>query len=329
MNDYSQQNNNQRPAGRSTNPFVYILATIGVFTLLAFIAMVVLLVTAIQSVPHITFGGGRGGEDLEFIRNMKNEKYIAGIKLDTEINSETADVVLKKLEEARKSQGAVGILLEVSSPGGAVVPSQELYDLVKQINEKKPVVAYVRDMAASGAYYASASAKQIVANRTSLIGSVGVILSSFEATQAIQFLKLKPVTLKTGKLKDSGSPMREWTAEDKAYLQKLIEDTRHQFVEDIVAARKLSPEVVSYMSDGRVVLGAEAVGLNLVDKIGNKQDALNSIADFAGLPEAPKLIYLEDRKDMRLLINELLQESRSFVSHLQNISGRQEKMELK
>lgn len=329
MNDYSQQTNNQRPQGRSTNPFVYILATIGVFTLLAFIAMVVVLVTAIRSVPHISFGGGSGGDDIEFIRDIKNEKYIAGIKLDTEINSESADIVLKKLEDARKSQGAVGILLEVSSPGGAVVPSQELYDVVKQIGEKKPVVAYVRDMAASGAYYASASAKQIVANRTSLVGSIGVILSSFEATQAIQFLKLKPMTLKTGKLKDSGSPVREWNNDDKVYLQKLIDDTRRQFVDDVVAGRGLTPEVVNYMSDGRVVLGNEALSLKLVDKIGNKQDALNSIAELAGLPEAPKLIYLEDRKDMRLLLNELLQESRSFVSSLKSVSGRQEKMELK
>lgn len=308
--------------GRRPHPFLVALAVVGVLALAAAGSVLVVVGLAFKSIPDFTASRGIGsgnvnGDGGQYLGNLRLDKAIAGIRLEGEVNSPMATEIVEKLREAQKDKRIVGILLEVNSPGGSVVASQEIYDTLKEVKTTKPVVAYVREMSASGAYYASASATRIVGNRGSLIGSIGVILSTVEATQLMDWLKLKPVTLKTGKLKDTGSPTREWTADDRAYLQDLINKTREQFVTDVRTERPIDEAGVALMSDGRVVLGTQALELKLIDKIGSKETALQDIAELASLATPPELIYMEPAREFPALLSEFLKEQgASFAGHL-------------
>jgi protease-4 len=279
-------------------------AALGAVALIAALSFVVLVVAVVSS-----FSGSNGflvsGSSLHAVHG---EKIVAGIRLEGEVNPEMATEIVDMLEEAADDKNVAGVLLDVNSPGGSVVASQEIYDTVARLRETIPVVVYVREMAASGAYYASASASRIVANRGSMLGSIGVILSTVETSELIKWAKLKPVTLKTGALKDAGSPMREWTPADREYLQQLIEDTRKIFVADVKATRKISDEAAARLSDGRVVLGAEALTLKLVDAIGSRNDALVAAAGLAGIKGKPELIYIKRKKPFAELFNEVFNE---------------------
>jgi protease-4 len=292
----ADENNRRQP-----HFITLILAALGALALVAvvlFIGLIVVLATALSG-GHTTSVS---------VMKPTSGKYVAGIRLHGEVNAELADEVVDLIEEASLDKDVAGVLLDVNSPGGSVVASQEIYDTIARKRETLPVVAYVREMAASGAYYSVASASKIVANRGSLVGSIGVILSTVETTELMKWAKLKPITMKTGSLKDAGSPVREWTEADKSYLQALIEDTRKVFVSDVVAMRKLEPEAVSHMADGRVVLGAEAVRLKLVDVVGSKEDALQAAAGLAGIKEKPELIYIEPKKNFKMFLREMLEE---------------------
>jgi protease-4 len=251
-----------------------------------------------------------------------NSPYIAGIKLNAEISDQVADEVIDKLESAQDDNAAVGVLFEVSSPGGAVVPSQEIFDAVKNVRAKKPIVVYVREMAASGAYYSSASASKIIANRGSLIGSIGVVMNGFEANELMQFLKIKPVTIKTGSLKDTGSPMRPMDNNDKKYLQNLIEATRTEFVADVKGERGLSNSTMDFMSDGRVVLAPQAVSLKLIDGIGSKNTALSEITQLAKQKKIPELFYYENIESFSDIF------SKNFSSQVTGLLERGAKLQL-
>ncbi|WP_161597546.1 signal peptide peptidase SppA [Fluviispira multicolorata] len=277
-----------------------VLSTIGAISILFIILFVSFLAYTIHSISggmknlSSTLNNQTSATGINFTVPASNTEYIAGIKLSGEINSTLANEVIEKLETAKDDKNAVGVLFEVSSPGGTVVPSQEMYDAINDFRAKKPVVVYVRELAASGAYYSSASADKIIANRGSLIGSIGVIISNIEADKLMTFLKLNPITLKTGALKDAGSPTRSMNENDKKYLQTLIENMRTQFVADVKAGRKLPDSTLSFMSDGRVVLANEALKLKLIDGIGTKQTALAEIANLAKLKKTPELFYYEN-----------------------------------
>lgn len=298
----NQQNEDSNQKGHKSNfilgkikTFFTIIGVLSVLfvTLIIIAAFVAVSKFSLPSTISSSTNGkinGIGG----FSKPQSTTNYIAAIRLNGEITSESAAVVIEKLEAAKDDNQAVGILFDVNSPGGSVVPSQEIYDLIKNIKETKPVVTYVRDVAASGAYYASASSSKIIANRGSIIGSIGVIMNGFEADKLFQFLKINPVVIKTGALKDSGSAVRPFNEKDKQYLQELLEETRQQFVEDVKQARKTSDSTMKFMSDGRVVLGPQALNIKLIDALGSKELAASEIANLAKLKTVPPVYYYED-----------------------------------
>jgi protease-4 len=272
-----------------------ILSTIGVIFLVFFIALGSLVVFVVHSFSaSMQAANHAANSKLNYSIPTHMGSYVAGIRLSGEISDDTANEIVDKLETAREDSAAVGILLEVNSPGGSVVPSQEIYDEVKKVAASKPVVVYVREMAASGAYYSSASATKIVANRGSMVGSIGVIMEGYDAQKLMEFLKVTPNTVKTGELKDTGSPTRAMTDKDRKYLQTLIEATRQEFASDVKQGRGTSDDTMNYMSDGRVVLAPEALKLKLIDKVGSKDDALSEIAFSAKIKKAPELFYYEN-----------------------------------
>lgn len=233
-----------------------------------------------------------------------SKKYFAGIRLNTEIFDKVADDVNQKFERAMNDPKAAGVFFEINSPGGMVVPSQEIYDEVIKVKAKKPVVAYVRSLDASGAFYSSIPSTKIVANRGSLIGSLGVVMQSFETTQLVKFLKLKPVTLKTGALKDAGSPLRPMTSQDKKYLEGLIGSMRSQFAADVKKARNLDDKTMDYLSDARVVLAPEALKLKIIDKVGSRDDAVSELVTLSKSDKNTKVYYYGEKKTFAAILSQ-------------------------
>jgi len=200
--------------------------------------------------------------------------------------------ILEQLKRYEDSNSVKAILLNVDSPGGGVAASQEIYTEIKRLREKKDkiVVAYLSSTGASGAYYISCAANKIVANPGTIVGSIGVIAEWVSYADLLQWAKLKNIVFKTGEFKDTGSPTRPITENEKKYFQGLIDDMYVQFVEAVAAGRKLDLQEVRAMADGRVFTGRAAKERKLIDETGNFQDAVDLTAKLAGISGKPRLI---------------------------------------
>ena len=200
--------------------------------------------------------------------------------------------ILEQLKRYEDSNSVKAILLNVDSPGGGVAVSQEIYAEIKRLREKKDkiVVAYLSSTGASGAYYISCAANKIVANPGTIVGSIGVIAEWVSYADLLQWAKLKNIVFKTGEFKDTGSPTRPITENERKYFQGLIDDMYVQFVEAVAAGRKLDLQEVRAMADGRVFTGRAAKERKLIDETGNFQDAVDLTAKLAGISGKPRLI---------------------------------------
>ncbi len=192
------------------------------------------------------------------------------------------------------------IVMRINSPGGAIAPSQEIYEEIQKVRKKsgKPIVASLDSVAASGAFYIAAACDQIVANPGSITGSIGVILQWMEIKDLVSWAKMKPETITSGPLKDTGSPYRELTDAERVYLQRITSQLHAQFVRAVVAGRKgkVTAQEVARVADGRIFTGEEALALKLVDRLGNLDDAVNVAARMAGVRGKPGMIYPRKRK---------------------------------
>jgi len=150
-----------------------------------------------------------------------------------------ADAILKEIEDIQKDPKIKGVLLNVNSPGGAVPPSIEIAYAIKALKEHKPVVAYASGIMASGSYYASIYANTIIANPGSIVGSIGVIMESANIEELMDTIGVKTQIVKQGTYKEAGTPTREWTAEERAELERLTKDTYELFINDVANARGL------------------------------------------------------------------------------------------
>jgi protease-4 len=196
------------------------------------------------------------------------------------------------------------IVLRLNSPGGAIAPSQEIYAEILKIRQRnrKPVVASMDSVAASGAYYVAAACDEIVANPGSITGSIGVILQWLSLEDLVKWAKMRPETITSGALKAAGSPYQQLTEEERRYLQRIVQQLHGQFVRAVAAARKgkISEAEVAKLADGRVFTGEEALSLKLIDRLGNLDDAVRVAARRAGVRGEPTTIYPR-RRDRTLL----------------------------
>jgi protease-4 len=207
---------------------------------------------------------------------------IAVVELTGEIVS--GDDVIRQLKKYRDDKSIKAIVLRVESPGGAVAPSQEMYEEVKRTKSRKPIVVSMGSLAASGGYYVSCAATKIVANPGTLTGSIGVISEFPRIDPLLDKIGIQMNTIKSGKLKDAGNPYREMTKDDKTYFQDLIDDVHGQFIADVEKARKIDHKTLVAYADGRVFTGTQALKLHLIDTLGSFEDALSIAADLADIP---------------------------------------------
>src|SRR5437870_5748361 len=206
--------------------------------------------------------------------------------------------ILEQLKRYEDSNSIKAILLNIDSPGGGVAVSQEIYTEIKRLRQKKDktIIAYLSSTGASGAYYVACAANKIVANPGTVVGSIGVIAEWVNYADLLEWAKLKDIVFKTGEFKDTGSPSRALTDNEKKYFQGLIDDMYVQFVEAVSSGRKLDLQEVRSMADGRVFTGRNAKERKLIDEIGNFQDAVDLTAKLAGISGKPRLLRLNRQR---------------------------------
>ncbi|MFQ6605410.1 MAG: signal peptide peptidase SppA [Fidelibacterota bacterium] len=208
----------------------------------------------------------------------------------------SSEPTLDDFKELSDRYDIKAFVLRINSPGGAVAPSQELFEKVKAVNAHIPVVVSIGTVAASGGYYAAVGSQRIVANPGSITGSIGVIMDYPVVTDLMGKVGVKIETVKSGSLKDAGSPTREVTEADRAYFKDIITDMHQQFISAVAEQRKLDPEQVKTLADGRVFTGRQAVELGLVDTLGTLEDAIAIAAQFGGISGTPKTAKPRHRK---------------------------------
>jgi protease-4 len=232
-----------------------------------------------------------------------NEDYIASVLIDEIIlEDEKRDKKLKKIIDDSHIKA---LIVNVNSPGGTVVGSEKIYNILRKISEKKPVVIVMGTMAASGGYLISLGGDYIVSHNGTITGSIGVILQTAEVTELAQKLGIKFNNFKSGELKAVPNPTEKLTEEVRVAIMENIEDTYNFFLELVSERRNLPIEEVKKLADGRLYSGRQALKLKLVDAIGSEDTALKwlqevkkvnlTVKDYQLKPK-PKLmdIILED-----------------------------------
>ncbi len=209
--------------------------------------------------------------------------------------TESKDTI-KQLHDFGENEKIKAVVLRIDSPGGVVGPTQEIYEEVGKLTAKKKVVVSMGSVAASGGYYISAPANMIFANPGTLTGSIGVLMELSNIEGLLGKIGLKSYVLKSGKFKDTGSPVRKMTKEDKAVLQSVVDSMYGQFVKAVAMGRRLPVDEVRRLADGRVYSGEQALHLKLVDRLGNLQDAVAEAAKLAGIKGEPEIIYPPEKK---------------------------------
>jgi protease-4 len=204
--------------------------------------------------------------------------------------------MVRQLRKFQRNPKVKGIILRIDSPGGAVGPSQEIYNAVARIRDEgvKKVYASLGSVAASGGYYIASAADTIFANPGTLTGSIGVIMAFSNIQDLIEKIGIRPEVIKSGAFKDAGSPVRPISSKERKLLQNLVDDVHLQFVEDVAKGRSLSTEVVGQLADGRVYTGRQAFELKMIDHMGGLQDAIDLLTTQAGIEGAPQIVQEEE-----------------------------------
>ncbi len=219
--------------------------------------------------------------------------------------------VIENIKTFREDDGIRAIVVRVDSPGGGIGPSQEIYRELIKTRSVKTVIASMGSVAASGGYYVAAGAQFIVANPGTITGSIGVIMEHVNLTELAQKIGISPLVIKSGEFKDLGSPFREMGDSERQLLQDLVDELHQQFVSDAAQARNNPEEAMAELADGRIYTGQTALNLNLVDRMGNLDDAVAWAAELAGIDGDPVPVYPKDtpisvlRKITRTLFKDL------------------------
>ena len=267
---------------RSWNPLTLVLALSGVFGLI-FLLMAGLFRFYSDSSPI----SQASGSSTLLGAGAVGVVEVSGVILDSK-------KVLAKLDRLAENDRVKAVVVRLNSPGGAVAPSQEIYQAIKDF--KKPVVASMGSVAASGAYYIACGAKKVYANPGTLTGSIGVIMEFANLQKLYDWAKIQRYAVKTGKFKNIGAEYREMTPEEKTLLQSLVDDVLSQFTTAVSEGRSLTTEQVKEVADGRIFSGAQAKALHLVDELGTIQDAITEAGRLGQIKGKPAVIYTDKKK---------------------------------
>ncbi len=246
------------------------------FTILAIATMGMLAVAAGVAV----FAGGLG--ERPFFGNVVGVVELRGVIQD-------ATDLVDALERFRTSDATVAVVLRIDSPGGAVAPSQEIYDEVGRVRERKPVIASLGSVAASGGYYVASAANKILADPGTITGSIGAIMTVPYYAPLADKIGISEETVKSGRYKDTGHPLRKLTPDERTLLQNMVDDVLGQFVEAVAHGRNMTPLQVRALADGRIYSGTQALAAGLVDQLGGLESATREAWKEAKQPGEPRV----------------------------------------
>lgn len=212
-----------------------------------------------------------------------------------------------QLEEYDRDDDIKAIVIRIDSPGGPVVPAQEVYDKILEVRKNKKIVVSMGSVAASGGYYIASAAEKIVANPGTITGSIGVIAQFPQMKELLEKIGLKSTVIKSGKYKDTGSPTREMTSDEKLLIQGVVDDIYNQFVEVISLNREKPKAEIEAIADGRIFTGRQALSLGLIDYLGNMEYTINLAAQLSGIDGEPEVVY--PKKKRKGIISYIFQEA--------------------
>jgi len=201
--------------------------------------------------------------------------------------------VREELDRARSDKDVKAVVFRINSPGGGVTASDTLYHEIRKYKQETGVkiVSHILDLGASGAYYAALASDHITAQPTSIVGSIGVTMMRIDATGLMQKVGVQAHQISSGEWKSMGSPFRPLSTEEKAFFQSMIDSLFRQFARVVADERRLPPERVRQLGDGRIFSSAEAKDNGLIDGIGYLEDTIGKAKNLAGISEARVVTY--------------------------------------
>lgn len=275
---------------------VVVIAIILLLSFLGIIVGIILLTTGKK--PSLLGGNAVAVIRLDGVISSSEE----GDSLFGSVTTTTPEVFSEQLKEALDDNSVKAIVIRVNSPGGSPAASQEMYKEVQKAAKKKPVVASVADVAASGSYYVISPVAEIIASPASDIGSIGVFIEVPNLEELYRKLGIKMVIIKEGKYKAMGDPSKPLTDEERRILQNYAKEIYSQFIGDVAKARKsLTVSEVQKLATGRTWPASQARSLDLIDSFGNYQDAIKRAAKLGKIEGEPEIVTYEEDNLLPLL----------------------------
>ena len=206
--------------------------------------------------------------------------------------------VREELEKAEQDDQVRAVIVKINSPGGTITASDILYREIAEFKARRkvPVTAVIMDVGASGGYYVALAADTIVVHPTSVTGSLGVVMITVNAQGLMEKIGVAPLAIKSGPMKDAGSPFRPLTQPELQVFQGVIDDMYGRFVRLIAESRKIPEERVRSLADGRIYTAQQALALGLVDRIAYLDDVVASTKKALGVAEARVVMYHRPRE---------------------------------
>lgn len=184
-----------------------------------------------------------------------------------------------------------GVIVRINSPGGSTAPTQEIYRELKKLRNKKKVYVSMGSVCASGGYYIASAGNKIYALPSTITGSIGVIMENVVMEDLLKKIGIQANPIKAGAYKDIGSPFRRMKADERAYLQEIIDSIHNEFIKDVADARKMNVDAVKKFADGRIFTGSQAKAIGMVDNIGTYHDAIDDMKRALNIKGKPVLVY--------------------------------------
>jgi protease-4 len=242
-------------------------------------------------------------------RSLKGSAVVGVIEINGVLGGEATSLlatsaadsnrIMKAIRTAAKRPDIKAVVVRINSPGGTAVAAQEIgIELDKLRQTGKPVVTSMGDVCASGGYWIACSSDYIMANGTTLTGSIGAIMETTNLQGLYDKLGIRQEVFKSGEHKDIGSPGREITPQERDILQAVVSDSYAQFLKQVKQGRKgkIDPLELEDIADGRVFTGEKAIQMGLVDSLGNYYDAIKKAEEIAGISEESRIEILNTEK---------------------------------
>lgn len=228
--------------------------------------------------------------------------YIARVEIaDIVVDDYEFDALLDKIKH---SDNAKALMVVLDTPGGTAVGGESLYHRLRSIAKVKPVVAVMRTMCASAGYMIAMGADRVIAMRSTLTGSIGVLVQTAQFTELAKKLGITPITVKSGSNKAAPSPAEEFTPEQRIIIQGVIDDFYDVFVDIVAESRKMSADEVKKISDGgRIFSGQQALKVGLVDQIGGEEEALAWLKKEKGIDDTLEVRDMKVKEEYKNLID--------------------------